>query len=65
MKKPVAPCKGCEKREVGCRKECEGWLCYEKAKAEYMDAYHSYSKNENDYGSIVMRRARNRTRYKK
>lgn len=64
MKNPVAPCKECEKREVGCRNACKGWSEYEREKKAYMDAYHAYTKNNNDYESMVMRRARKRTRYK-
>ena len=30
----MAPCKGCEKRKVGCRSSCEAWADYEKRKAE-------------------------------
>lgn len=29
-----APCKGCQKREIGCRSSCEAWADYEKRKAE-------------------------------
>jgi len=28
MSKPVAPCKTCEKREVGCHANCEGYKEY-------------------------------------
>lgn len=29
-----SPCKGCERREVGCRSGCEDWKDYEARKAE-------------------------------
>lgn len=34
MTKLVAPCRGCEKREVGCHAICEGYLTYRKLKDE-------------------------------
>lgn len=27
-------CKGCEKRALGCRTECPGWIAHEAAKAQ-------------------------------
>lgn len=35
MPKPNAPCKDCQRRQVGCRTDCTEWQQYEKEKAVY------------------------------
>lgn len=36
MNKPTAPCKTCEKREVGCHTNCDGFAKYEKDRKEWV-----------------------------
>lgn len=33
----MAPCKGCAKREIGCRSSCEAWADYQVRKAEDLE----------------------------
>ena len=32
-----SPCRGCEQRKVGCRKECQEWIDWEKEHKERRD----------------------------
>lgn len=66
MNKPSSPCKGCEDHNARCKFECERWQEYEKAKAEYNEAYQKYVQLEHDTSGIAIRRAyEQRRKYKR
>lgn len=35
MRRPIAPCKDCTERVLGCRTDCTEWQEYERKQAEY------------------------------
>lgn len=37
MSKPIAPCKGCENRDMACHTTCEIYKDYELAKMKYYE----------------------------
>ena len=38
MHKPIAPCKDCTERVLGCRTDCDPWQEYERKQAEWRQA---------------------------
>lgn len=50
MSKPIAPCKDCEIRELGCHSTCELYKDFDLANARYKEAKREALKKE--YGSI-------------
>lgn len=53
---PKQPCRpDCEKRKLGCRKECEAFGAYEKAKAEEYQRRQKLA-DANDYARQQIRR---------
>ena len=37
MKKPLAPCQDCPRREMGCHARCEDYIQYTKLRDEFRD----------------------------
>lgn len=44
--KPTAPCKGCERREIGCHVTCEEYKAYEVIRDEWNKAVYNARHNE-------------------
>ena len=63
MKRPLPPCKGCEKHDATCKFECDKWREFEKANAEYREAYHQHEVIENAISRLAISRAH--LKYKK
>ena len=65
MKKPVAPCKGCEEHNATCKFGCDRWKKFERANAEYREAYHQHEAVENAISRLAISRAHLKYKYKK
>ena len=52
MTRLIVPCKGCEKREVGCHAVCEAYKTYRKAKDEFNAELKAKAMHEQEQNDI-------------
>lgn len=59
MLKPLAPCKGCEKRRAGCHSECEEYRAYIEDQKKYKEL--KYTERWDEFADYVfVRRSKRR-----